>query len=153
MSTEQIKYSRSAGQSVAFWLVLLSVPGCSGGVKDPFTRIDLSGRVSLDGQPVGYGEVAFRAAAEEGVVEVPQAVLAVRSGSFATSASQRPGVGKNEILVTIYSGDPPVSDESDDVDQPDPQVVGYWQTERELTDGAALSFDLKKSELKRNPLD
>lgn len=135
---------------VMLWAGILS--GCGGGAADPFERIDVSGTVTLDGQPLKYGEIYFKGERLEGdSPNVPQAQLPIRDGKFSSTRAYKPGRGKNSVTVTAYEGDPPPQTSGDDADPPEPKVLGYWHTEVSLTDKSPLSFAMSKSELKKQP--
>jgi hypothetical protein len=126
--------------------------GCGGGATDPFERIDVTGTVTLDGQPLKYGEIYFKGERlNPDAPDVPQAQLPIRDGKFNSTRAYKPGRGKNTVTVTAYDGDPPPQSAGDDTDIPEPKVLGYWQTEITLADKNPLSFAISKSELQQQP--
>lgn len=134
---------------VMLWTGMLS--GCGGGASDPFERIDVTGTVTLDGQPLKYGEIYFKGERlNPDAPDVPQAQLLIRDGKFSSSRGLQPGRGKNAVTVTAYAGDPPPPTDGD-AEVPEPKVLGYWQTEITLEDKNPLSFAISKSELQQQP--
>ena len=131
----------------------LLLAGC-GGNADPFDRQAVSGRVTLDGEPLKYGEIYFRGEPVENSVEIAQATLMIRNGEFKSNRAATPGRGKNTVLVIAYDGDPPPPPDPNsesDTTTADPKVVGYYSTELTLDNSEPLAIDIKKADLKRQP--
>ena len=63
-------------------------------------RAAVQGRVTVDGQPLSYGTIAF--VPVEGVGK-PTAVARVRNGSYQLAASAGPAIGQSKVVVTRMS--------------------------------------------------
>ena len=120
--------------------------GCGDG-GDPYERGAVKGTVTLDGEPVEWGELYFKGEVDEND-QVAQAYLEITNGKFESSGRATPGVGPNKILVTIYRGEKPAED-SDEAGE-DPKVRGYYVADQTVAaDGAEIKLEIKKSDLKR----
>lgn len=83
-----------AGIHAALWLGLFSVCGCSG-PKDPTLRI--SGKVTLNGQPVEHGDIEFGGKVNNGLRRGAMIV----KGKYQTAPMQ--GLLPGEYVVRIFS--------------------------------------------------
>lgn len=77
-------------------LVLLGLLGCSGG--DGLQRVEISGTVLQDGQPVTSGSVIFTP--DEGI-KGPRVVTGIENGQFQVPASRGPVVGPHIVSIQL----------------------------------------------------
>jgi hypothetical protein len=145
------------GGSLLSLAVLLA--GC-GGTEDPFQRADVQGTVTLDGQPLKYGLVYFKAGDPDQSAQVAQALLDIRDGAFISTPANKPAPGANTVTVTAYVGDPPPlpppDDENDNEvvpEPPEPKVLGYYRTEINLKDGEPVELVISKADLQKMPFE
>src|SRR5262249_20334252 len=96
--------------TVVLTLTLAAGVGCEG-AKRPGPPVAVKGAVTLDGKPLGEGEVTFTAGGE------PPAVMEVKGGSY--SGAVRPG--KNRVEVRAYRVGPK-SPTALSTDDPNPKV-------------------------------
>jgi hypothetical protein len=133
---------RSPVRWIAAWLLWGMVAGCGGGPEDAFERQKVEGTVTLNGQPLPYGEIFFKGTADE-AGQAPQAFLPIRNGKFASAHGVRPGIGANDVMITVFSADP----DQVDANGKDAPVEGTWSGQVQIADKEPLAFDLKKNEL------
>ena len=80
-----------------FALLMLAAPlaGC-GGEDDPWPRAAVSGRITLDGEPLASGTITFF---PSGTTKGPAAGGEIIAGRFSIPAHEGPVVGTNRIEV------------------------------------------------------
>lgn len=121
----------------------LLLSGCGGG-GDPFERHDVSGTVKIDGEPVAFGEIFFKGQVDD-KDQTPQTFLPIRGGSFSSSDGAPPGVGENDVAITVYESDPHAADAGG----AEAKVIGHWSGKTTVGDGEPLVFDLKAADLSK----
>ena len=127
---------------LAIPLLVLIAGGC-GGAKDPFERTDVSGTVTLDGQPIQFGEIYFKGPVDEND-QTAQAFLPIREGKFESVGAQHPTPGENTVTVTIYETDPDVESE----DGSPARAIGAW-TGSQTVGEEPISINIEKSQLEK----
>ncbi|WP_165071323.1 carboxypeptidase regulatory-like domain-containing protein [Paludisphaera rhizosphaerae] len=84
------------GSRLAFVVAIAATFGCSGG--DGLPRQAVSGKVTLDGQPLDSATISFQPMAGSG--EVTSAAATVSAGSFSISAADGLVPGKYRVSVS-----------------------------------------------------
>jgi hypothetical protein len=122
--------------------ILLLCAGC-GGATDPFNRVQVTGTVLLDGQPIRWGSVTLKGEKNEQTQEQAFASFAVRDGQIVAEAGA-PGTtaGMNEVSVIVYDTDP--ADESRE-----PVIKGTWLGQMEIKSGQPLEIKMDSSSLEK----
>lgn len=79
--------------------------GC-GGVDDPLDRQPVSGKVTLDGQPLDQGSISFTpaAGAESGGVPNPGATTAISAGAYELTSDNGPPPGHYTVRINSVEG-------------------------------------------------
>jgi hypothetical protein len=123
--------------------IVLLCAGCSGAPTDPFSRVTVTGTVTLDGQPIRWGSVTLKGEKNEATQEQAFASFAVRDGKIVEEAGA-PGTtaGLNEVSVIVYETDP--ADESRE-----PVIKGTWLGQLEIKAGQPLEIKMDSSSLEK----
>jgi hypothetical protein len=79
-------------------LAALLIAGCSS--HDAPNRFQLSGAVTLDGQPIPYGEVVFTPDGSK-QNSGPQGIAPIRDGKFDTAGKEGKGVAGGPTIVRV----------------------------------------------------
>lgn len=95
-------------------------------------RVAITGKVTINGQPVSWGAVAF----ENADTNAPRPTARVMKGNFKLEAANGAVVGKHKLHVTYSAADVPGLDTPDGTAQ---QTV-----EAEVVEGQPLVLDLKR---------
>ena len=125
-------------------LLVAGLAGCGGAPADSFDRTAISGTVTLDGKPLQYGEIFLIGVANE-KSEAPQVSLEIRDGKFESSSRIRPGLGDNDVMITVYDADP-VSARSQGEE---PRVLGIWQGRTLVRESDPLAFVITGRQLQK----
>lgn len=128
--------------------VLIGLSGCGG------ATVPVTGRVTLDGQPLPYGQALIR---NESVADndVGQAMIPVRNGvlEFAGGAGVPPG--ECSVTVVVFQGNPPAAaaapsgNEEVSSVEAEPVVLGTWTGKISVDAGQEITIDVKSAELKK----
>jgi len=81
-------------------LVLVVVPGCSGGPDGP-ERIRVSGTIKREGIPIDEGSVIFRSVATGGGPDI-SAATQITNGHYGFTDEDGPPVGKYKVEIVMY---------------------------------------------------
>jgi hypothetical protein len=102
-----------------FLLTTLVLGGCTdtSGPVDPFTRVPISGTVTLDGAPLSVGTIQFDPA---GDTKGPQSSGEINAGKFTIDKVQGPVAGKYKVSI---SGKTPAKISADEQPGGTPKVV------------------------------
>ena len=92
---------RCCGQMLCAWAILAGAVGC--GPANPLGRIAISGKVTLDGQPLDKGAIELHPI-EGGV----QSGDLISGGSYSMSVQQGPTAGKYRVVIYDTYETPPL---------------------------------------------
>lgn len=119
------------------------VAGC-GGSDDPFERTDVTGTITLGGQPVQFGEIYFKGPVDDND-QTAQAFLPIRDGKFESVGTQHPTPGENTVTITIYETDPNAETE----DGSTARQVGIW-TGKHTVGAEPITIDINEGDLEKS---
>jgi hypothetical protein len=124
---------------------LLCLCGCGGGT----VGVPIEGAVSLDGQPLPWGQVYLRSTMLDKASTTQQVILEVRDGQF-RSESTGLAEGDYSVTVLIHEGmaPPPPDPSAAEASPPAPVVTGQWEGTAQVKADQKMALDLKKGELK-----
>ncbi|MEZ6126380.1 MAG: hypothetical protein R3C49_24920 [Planctomycetaceae bacterium] len=117
--------------------MVCTVSGCGGGGEN-FSRIDVSGEVSISGVPLKAGKIMFTGV--EGTT-VANSMALVADRKFKTAPNMGPSAGKYNVVIVAF-GDGPVGEDGD------PPLLGSYREEKTISaDQASMSFSIEKGDL------
>lgn len=124
--------------------ILLSGCGGSGTGGSP-----VSGSVTVDGQPLAWGQVYLHSAELDKASNTQQVMIEVRDGKFATLPGTGLVPGEYAATLFVYEGSaPPPPDPSiAEASPPLPVTVGQWDGTRQVQSDTPLTIELKQSDL------
>ncbi len=121
---------RCCGQMLCAWAILAGAVGC--GPANPLGRIAISGKVTLDGQPLDKGAIELHPI-EGGV----QSGDLISGGSYSMSVQQGPTAGKYRVVIYDTYETPPLPPghmPGDDIPPaPKPKVPPAWNSKSKQT--------------------
>jgi hypothetical protein len=119
----------------------LACAGCGNTPTDPFARSQVTGTVSVDGQPVQFGTLNVTGQRNEATQEQAIESYAIRDGRIMEDPGARgTTAGMNDINVLIFATDP--ADENKQA-----AVTGHWTGKLEIKAGEPLAIKIEKSAL------
>lgn len=130
------------GGVVATFAILLTC-GCGG---DPFERSQVTGKVTLDGEPIPYGEVLFSPDTEKGN-SGPSVVAPIGPGGIYVTLSDRGAVpGPTIAMIVAFDNSP---DAVTGGGSPN-LLVDNFPVEVEVPQGSGeINFDLTSEEIRK----
>jgi len=117
--------------------------GC--GNTDPYQRSTLSGKISLDGEPIGSGEVILIPDPARGN-SGPSVVAPISHGTYQSTAENGPVSGPTTVRIMGYSEktDPKATDGSLRL------LIDSYETSIEIPAGkATFDFELTRNDLEK----
>ncbi|WP_339744994.1 hypothetical protein [uncultured Rubinisphaera sp.] len=141
-------------------LMIFALPGCGGGDSVPI--YDLSGTVTLDGNPVKYGRIDFVADSSKGN-NGAKGYATIIDGKYDTSSSTDKGTTGGAYIAQITAYDQkPVETEDETVEVPTTKMLCVaYPVEKDLPEETtiinfelsdeALGYDNSKAQARRSP--
>lgn len=138
-----------SGCRLATFFLILALVGCGGGTpSDNLPRTAVSGSVTLDGQPLAQGNIAFDPA-ERGP-GTTQAIGEIKDGKFSIEKTLGPVPGKYKVSISsippvaIAPGeDPGTRPKMDPEKVPAQYNIKTTMTQEVAAGSPPLTFDLK----------
>ena len=126
-------------EGVAAALVLIAVAAITGCGDDGPQRVQVSGEVSYNGQPVPVGTIVFTPDASKGN-SGPQGAAAIRNGKYDTAADdgRNPVAGPTIVEISAYDGVPTNPDDTSG----GPLLEGHKQNIELKPENNTLDFKL-----------
>jgi len=116
-----------------FWgLMLVALVGCGGGTSDPLNRQDISGQVTLQGQPLDTGTISFEPQAGTGGTS---GGATIENGKFALPKGRGLAPGTYTVRLSSPEGGPVVTDEAPGETPPPAKerIPASWNSQSEQT--------------------
>lgn len=92
--------SRVLKIQTVFAVVLTGCIVCSGCGGSSIQKTSVSGKVTLNGEPIELGQITFTPSAEGGSNSSGAASGEIKAGAYSISASEGPMVGKHSVSIT-----------------------------------------------------
>ena len=104
----------AVGLAVLLGIGLCMASGCASASYEGATRAAVKGSVTLDGNPLAYGTIAFAPVDDEG----RRASGLIQSGSYSIAEKNGPNLGKYKVAILGYAKAPETGgEEEEDADE------------------------------------